>query len=168
VDSTAYVAIAGILAASIVGPALISQLSARQRRAERREDYARQDAVAKAAEEREQRQEAAAHEVAVQAAEAAKLLLAANERVAEQTAEASARTDGKLNQIHELVNSTLTGAMQAELVAREAQAELVRRFQPDQTAEIAALDSTISELRAKLADRAKQTEIADAQVMQGS
>jgi hypothetical protein len=174
VESTAYVAIAGILAASIVGPALLSQLSARQRRAERKEDYARQDAVAAAAEDREQRQEAAAKEVAVQAKEAAELLLAEQrattartDEVARVAAEATARTDGKLNQIHELVNSTLTGAMQSQLVAMEAQLAMIRRWQPDETTEINVLAEAVAELRSKLADRAKQTEVADAQVTRG-
>jgi hypothetical protein len=171
VDSTAGVAVTGIIAASIVGPTLLSVLTARQRRNERREDYARQDAVAAAAEEREARQEAAAREVAVQAAEAAELLLAAQrattartDEVARVAAESAARTDGKLNQIHELVNSTLTGAMQSQLVAMEAQLAMIRRWQPDETGEINVLAEAVAELRAKLADRAKQTEVADAQV----
>jgi hypothetical protein len=146
VDSTAVIALAGIFAASIVGPALISVLTARQRRAERLEDYARQDAVA------------------AQAAQAAELLLAANERVATQTAEASARTDGKLRQIHELVNSTLTGAMQSQLVAMEAQLAMVRRWEPHEEAHIAALEAAVGGLRAKLDDRSRQTTIADAQL----
>lgn len=165
-DSTAVIV---VVAASIVGPTLLSVLTAWQRRTERQEDYARQDAVAKAAEDRESRQEVAAHAVAEQAREtvkkAAELLLAANERVATQSAAASEVINGKLGQIHELVNSTLTGAMQAELVARQAQVELVRRFTPSQTAEIAVLESAVADLQMKLTDRIAQTKIADAQVV---
>ncbi len=130
-----------VAGAGLIGPLLLARLTDRQRRAEKAEDYARQDAVTR-------------------------LLLASNERVATQTEQASEVTNGKLDQIHELVNSTLTGAMEGQLLAVEAQLVMVRRFQPDEAAEIAVLEDTVAELRTKLADRARQTLLADAQVVE--
>jgi hypothetical protein len=156
-NQIAILAISG----TIVGPLLLAVITAWlsriARRADKKEDYARQDAVA-AKLKKEQQQ------VAAQAAQAAKLLLAANERVAAQTAATATVTNGKLDQIHELVNSTLTGAMQSQLVAIEAQLAMIRRFQPGETAEISTLEEQVAELRARLADRAAQTVIADAAI----
>jgi hypothetical protein len=158
--------------AALLGPMLLAHQQSRQRRREkaedaaqrkeeRDEDYARQDAVAERLTRRQ-------NEVAAETAETAALLLDANERVAAQTVETAAVTNGKLDQIHELVNSTLTGAMQAQLVALEAQLAMIRRFQPDATEEITQLEADVIELRGKLADRARQTEIADAQLVAGT
>lgn len=108
------------LLVSVVAPLILSHQTNKARHDERLEDYARQDQVAAKAEIAAQILAQRGDEVATQAAEAAKLLLAANERVSKQNAESSRLTQGKLSEIHTLVNSSLTTAMQGELSAREA------------------------------------------------
>jgi len=175
-------------------------LTGRQVRAGKAQDYERQDAVAlQAAEaakllaERQDAAEAKADEVVRQAAEAArlneerqdaiqkqtaetaKLLLAANERVAEQSAHASEVTNGKLSQIHELVNSNLSAQMSENHEALEQQVALMREIirinrlaglEPSQAVRdaLAAVEARAFELGAQLVDRAKATEIADRKV----
>jgi hypothetical protein len=150
VNDTVLVAAIGAMGI-VVSPLLLAYLTGRQRAKEKIEDWRRQDAVA------------------AQAAEAAALLLAANAdvaRIAKATAEG---VNGKLNQIHELVNSTLTGALEDQLLAREQLLVMMRRDlnrdpDPDAQSAVVAMEAVVAELRSKLADRAKQTEIADAQV----
>jgi hypothetical protein len=155
-----------------LGALATTVLNGRQLRRSKQEDYARQDSVAAAAEERERLQSARQAAVARQAAEAARLLVADNEHRAEVLATANERIDGKLDQIHGLVNSTLTAAMTSELVALKAQLVMTHRVmalehgEPTEaeTTELIELDRRILELTAKLSDRARQTLIADAQV----
>lgn len=148
-----------IVVALIVGvtgvltPALLAYLGGRQRRADKREDWTRQDAVAE------------------QAASAALLLLAANERVANATKS----TNEKLDVIHTLVNSNMTAAMQAELTAVEGQHAVLLEVitlkessgastsEARQTAR--ALAERIQELRATLTDRLEQTRVANLQAV---
>lgn len=116
------------MATGIIAPILISYMDTRARRADKAQDWARQDAVAAQAREAAslllERQEA----VAAQAREAAKLLLASNERTegyavdqlkattagAQETADKldTIKTQGEM--IHKLVNSQLSAAIQAE------------------------------------------------------
>lgn len=143
-------------------PLTVGYLTARAHRQDRREDWVRQDQVAARL---EARQEAAARKTA----EVARLLVQTDKRAA-VTAEA---IDGKLNQIHELVNSTLTGAIEAQLLATEQQVILMRRLTEVDPKEgdrdrIAEIELRVAELRTRLADRATQTVIADAQVTAGS
>lgn len=147
----------GVMAGGIIGPLLLARQINRQRREERLEDYKRQDVVAQRLTDR---QDAAAR----QSAETAKLLLAANERVARDTA----ATNGKLDVIHTLVNSTLSAALQAELDATVRELTWMRRASgtrpgAEERATIEATELRIQELRAVLLDRLEQTRIADAQ-----
>lgn len=148
-----WLAASGILTALIVvvGGWFQSHLTAKQLRESKAQDYARQDAVA------------------AKAAEAAELLLAANERVARQTLEASA----KLDQIHELVNSNLSAQMMEAHAALLQQAVLMREVVALHKASgrnasssameaIHIIESRAAELGAQLNDRAKATRIADA------
>jgi hypothetical protein len=113
------IAVPTVIATSVV-PIFLAILTNGARRAEKIEEYARQDLVtARTQEVAKQAAEAASllaarqDDAAAQAAIAAKLLLAANERVA-----ASAKaTNNKLDTIHTLVNSNMTAAMQSELDA---------------------------------------------------
>jgi hypothetical protein len=166
----------------VAGPLLLAYLTGRQRSRDKREDWARQDAVAaKAQAVADQAKEAAEllrtrqDEVAAQAAEAARLLLAANERVAIQSGEAAAVVNGKLAQIHELVNSNLTAQMEEAHGALTQQLVLMREVvslnqaagrepSPDAIEAITVIEAKVAELHAKLTDRAKATEIADAKV----
>lgn len=153
---------------AMLGPVLLSRSTGRQlrkqqalefslRHQERLEDYARQDAVKQ------------------QAEEAAALLLAANERVASQSAEASEATHRQLQQIHVLVNSNMTAAMRSELDARKAQLTMTlevvdlkekQGMEPtaEALAEIASMRAKIAELESTLGDRIIQTVVADAEL----
>jgi hypothetical protein len=107
----------------IAGPLLLAYLTGRQRSRDKREDWARQDAVA-----------AKADAVADQARKAAELLLAAQkaniertDEVARLAAEAAAQTARKLESIdaqgraiHTLVNQKLTDVTRQALVATTA------------------------------------------------
>jgi hypothetical protein len=140
--------IVGVLA--MLGQAWQRRGEAKIRRAEKLEDWARQDAVAD------------------KAAEAASLLLIENAKVAKATE----ATQGKLDVIHILVNSNMTAAMQSELdatrrdlVSLKEVARLNEEAGRKVSAEaLAVIDETgqrIAKLDAELRDRLKQTQIAD-------
>jgi len=146
------------LVVAVVGPAVLSWLSSRQRRAEKREDWARQDAVA-----------AKVDAAAVKAAEAAELLLAANERVAK----AAADTNSKLDVIHVLVNSKLTETEQrvvdAMTITLKTMKEVVSLKEqlnvtpsPQSLAHIRETEDRIAELERDLCHKLEQTKAADA------
>ena len=137
------------------------------------QDYARQDEVASAAAMRDSQQEERQTAVAEQAAEAARLLIADNAHRAQVLADAGEVVNGKLNQIHELVNAAMTAAMTSEHVALKAQQVAIRRVlalesgpasKQDEEA-LAELGRRIAELGAKLSDRERQTAVADALVV---
>lgn len=133
----------GIVAVGvIVGPLFLAWLTGRQRSAEKREDWARQDAVADKVDA-----------VASQARKAAELLRTRQDEVA-----------GKLNQIHDLVNSNLTTQMEEALAALTQQVVLMREVvdlnraagrEPSRAAieAIGIIEAKVGELHAKLADR---------------
>ncbi len=128
-----------------ITPVSMALITARTARRDKLEDYARQDAVA------------------AKAAEAAKLLIAANVRV-----EASARgTSDKLDAIHSLVNSNMTAAMQAELDATVRELAMMREVielkrtagkepSPESLAAKEMTKTRIAELTAALNDRRTQ------------
>jgi hypothetical protein len=132
------------------------------------QEVARQ--AAKAAElllKRQDESDRSQQEVAKQAAEAARLLLANNERVAET----QEQTNGKLDVIHVLVNSTLTAALQGEMDATVREVTLMKEVlalnraagrEPSVEA-LAAIDvasTKIEDLRMALADRIEATDKA--------
>jgi hypothetical protein len=136
---------------AVVAPALLSVLTSRQRRAERVEDYARQDAVA------------------AKTAEAARLLLAANERVAAQSAEADRATQAKLDQIHSLVDGNLTEAQEREVNAMRVMLASMREVvalsrklglvpAPDSLRQIESTEARIGVLEGNLARKIAQVE----------
>ena len=132
-----------------LGALLTAGLNAWVVRLGKKQDYARQDAVAD------------------QAAEAARLLLEANERVAAQTADALRITEGKLNQIHELVNSNMTASITDQLLANEQLLVALKLLagsnnDPVAAGTIVATQDKIGELRSRLSDRATATRIANA------
>lgn len=135
-----------IVVASLVSPAVLAVITSRIARSNKREDWRRSD------------------EVATQAAEAARLLLVENRKVAAT----AAVTNGKLDVIHTLVNSNMTAAMQAQLAALKAQLVLMDRLAAtgDSSAEeldaVAMVEAQITELEAALHDRLAATEAAAA------
>ena len=169
---------------------LTTSLNAWQIRKGKEQDYERQDAVADQLEKRQdaiQKQAAEAARLleerqdAIQkkAEEAARLLIASNKLVAEQTREASNFTNGKLAQIHELVNSNLTSQMEESHAALTQQLVLMReiiqlhkesgRSVSDKANEaIRVIESRIDQLGSKLYGRAKATQIADSKLEVGS
>lgn len=153
-----------VAALAVAGTSLPVWLNGRQRRLDKREDWARQDAVA-----------ARAEAVAERVAETARVLLVSNEHVAEQAASDAAEVSGKLGQIHELVNSSLTAQMEEAAAALSQQAVLMREVvalnraagrepSPEALDAIATIEARVAELQARLTDRAKSTVIADAQL----
>ena len=142
------------LLATVISPAIMATISnvlmSRQRRFEKKLDWEREDKVAGIA------------------ANAARLLVANNELVAKT----SAVTNGKLDQIHTLVNSNMTAAMKAELEATIEKLKLMRQIVardkadnikvlPEALAAIRSVESKIGELTATLNDRLRQTQLAD-------
>jgi hypothetical protein len=134
------------MATGIGSPFILAWQLHRNSAAVRRADWARQDAVAAKAEE------------------AARLLLAANERVSED----SKITNGKLDVIHELVNSSMTAAMQGEHDAMTRELAMMREVialkkanghapSVETLGTIEATEARIAELNAMLADRSKQS-----------
>jgi len=135
-----------VAVASLAGPILLARSNAKARAKEKTEDWARQDAVA------------------AQAAKAAALLLAENRKVAATAVE----TQGQLRQIHTLVNSNMTAAMQAQLAALKGQLVLMERLaketppSEDEVATFKAIEAQIAELEAALHDRLIATESIEA------
>jgi hypothetical protein len=166
IDSGVEIALI-VAVSSAISPLILSILSNRSRRAEKLEDYARQDAVAAKAEEAAklllERQKATASD----AATVARKLLDANDRVADaaQVAVETAQvTNTKLDLIHTLVNSNMTAAMQSEFDAVVRELAMMREVitlnraagrEPslDTLAAIKSTEDKITELRAALADR---------------
>jgi len=161
VDPVLAVVLAAALSAfaAVVSPLLLSRMGAQQRSQEKAEDYARQDLVADRAKQDSKR----VAEVATQAAEAAKLLLQSNADVAVAAAEAAGTINGKLEQIHDLVNSNMTAAMESELVALQGWLHLLKATDSD-NATAADLAQRVQALTAKINDRFTQTRIADARL----
>lgn len=164
-----------VLFGVVAGPLFLSELNSRQRRREKVEDYARQDKVASQAAEAARLLEERQNVTAARAAEVARKLLESNERVATESAAASAITNGKLAQIHELVNSNLTAQMQEghvslvqqEILMREVirlNREAGREPSTEAIAALAAVQVRINEIASQLQDRASATIIADAQI----
>lgn len=157
--------------AVVAGPVLLAALNARTASSSRREEWARQDEVAKRA----------ADAVATRerdAADAAAKLLASNVEVARIAKATAENVDTKLDVIHVLVNSNLTELLRQQLIANElllvALREIVALHQAngrDPSAEtltaITETENKIAELKLALADRTKATQIADAQLNQG-
>jgi len=159
---------------------MLSWLQGRNTRAERAQDYARQDQVAADLQKRQDEVAEKAAEAAEllataqkasadKAAEAAALLLKSNEKVANTAAKTAQVTSDKLDVIHTLVNSNMTAAMQSELDARRialAQmleiVELKRGNKLEPTKEvleaIGSLKGKINELEAQLKDRLSQSD----------
>jgi hypothetical protein len=99
--------------------------------------------------------------------------------VAEKLDVTSTEQTGQLKQIHTLANSSMTEAMERELSSHKTSlvslTELVEvkkagGKEPSAATEeqISVLRETISELEAKLEDRLKQTERADAQAAEAT
>ena len=165
--------IIGVIVAlgAFLSPLLSATITNRAARRVRMDDYARQDEIALRLSNRQDTSEKNAADVASQAAEAARLLVASNQKqeqlVIVQTA--------KLDQIHTLVNSNLTAAIQdqcdarsATLVLLEAIVETRRAAKlPDNVEMLAQIELNrlkIVELTKQLADRSAQTMAADSKL----
>jgi hypothetical protein len=146
------IALVGLAVASVPSLSTIAMtyFTWRLKRKDRIEDYARQDAVAK------------------QAREAASLLVASNERIAAQNSE----TQGRLKEIHTLVNSNLTNEMRERLVAVAAQVALTKEVQrlnaanglqvdPESAATLINLENVVASLSKSLDERTTATIAAD-------
>jgi hypothetical protein len=159
---------------STLSPLLVAYLTNRHRKAERLQDYARQDAVAAraatVARSLLEQQEA----TAAQATETARRLLEANQQVAD----AAKTANGKLDVIHTLVNSNMTAAMQSELDATTRELAMMNEVvalkkaaghepTPETLAALEATQQRVTELRSSLEERLEQTELAERQIAEG-
>lgn len=160
---------------ALLTTALTTTLNAWQIRKGKDQDYARQDAVAAQAAEAARLLEARQDAIQHKAEEAAQLLLDSNKRVAVQAARAFEITNGKLAQIHELVNSNLTAQMEEAHAALIQQLVLMRevvslnmasgrKASIESMQAISIIERKVAELGAKLNDRAEATKIADSQL----
>jgi Na+-transporting NADH:ubiquinone oxidoreductase subunit NqrC len=153
---------------AILGSSVPVFLNNRAQRAARLEDWARQDQVA-----------ARVEAVAEKAAEVGDQVANRVEAVASKAAEVAAANTSRLDQIHTLVNSNLTAALQRELdatvVMQVALREVValkreRGLEPDPES-LAVLEDTrrrIEQLTRELEYKVKQTEAAAEQRKQAS
>jgi hypothetical protein len=153
-------------------PMLTVMVTSRSRRAEKKQDYDRQDAMearteARAAAAAEKVEEAAAHaeEVAQQARRAAELLQAAQEETIKQAdevarlqAESSLGLGGKLDMIHAFVNSDMTARMRTEIALMREIVGLREEAGSKPSSEALA---AISRLEAEIAERDRQQLLAD-------
>jgi hypothetical protein len=164
--------IAVVLIAAVIGPVLMTLLTGRQRRAEKAEDYKREDLVADRLLKRQEAAEA-------QRQKDARLLLAAQEETIRGTNEVArlakenvTNTDTQLKVIHTLVNSNMTASMRGQLAALRGQYVLMKRvvaadeergqkISPTDLAAMRLVESQARELEAALADRLKAQERAD-------
>jgi len=162
---------------------LTSSLNAWQIRKGKEQDYARQDAVADHLEKRQDEIQIQAEEKArlleehqQKAEEATQILIESNKLVATQAFESTQITYGKLDQIHELVNSSLTSQMEEAHTALAQQLVLMREVialnaaagraaSKEALETIKIIELKVAELASKLSDRAKATEIADKKVV---
>jgi len=147
--------VVAVLIGAVVGPVILNVLNNRARRKDKQEDWKREDMVA------------------AKAAEAAKLLLAANERVASQ----AERANDKLDVIHTLVNSNVTKEMEArlegsrrELAGLREIVELRKASGQEPTEEalatIISTEENVHELENDLADRRRQQTVVEQQQQQ--
>ena len=167
------VAIPTVLTSAIL-PLVLNIVTARARTAEKIADNKRQDELTT-------RTENAAKDVAIQAREAARLLVLNTSKVAEVAKEtgdkivvAAKVTNDKLDVLHTLVNSQYTAALQAELDATMRELVMVhevidlKRAQGQQPSEmsqatIAATEAKIAALHTTLDERAKQAKVVETQ-----
>ncbi len=152
-DTAVWIALlgfAGLIVTAIGAPMLLAHQLNGARLKEKQEDWAREDAVAAKAEE------------------AARLLVASNERAATSSEQAN----NKLDIIHTLVNSNMTSAMEAQLVALQGQLVMMNRLAEiedptiDEAAAIKAVIAQIAELTAALSDRLSATKKVEQQQQQ--
>lgn len=151
---------------AIISPIIMSWLTHRHRRQERADDYARQDLVAQRVANMAQEQRIAATRAANVASE--------QRAVAEVATASRDRQETQLKQIHALVNSAMTAAIEEKLALAKRGLVLLleivnlrQQLQVKPTeealAEIAAAKAQIADLELVLADRSRQAELARAQ-----
>lgn len=135
VSTDQLVALTTLFIASIAAPALLAINTARIADHVKKEDWERQDLVAKQAQEDAKQASEQATDAAKKAATAADLLLNAQAETIRRTDEvalvanqAASTAQIKLDQIHTLVNNEMTVARQAERDAVAASLNLLRRI----------------------------------------
>lgn len=156
IDGTVWLAIIGLVSlvvSSIIAPSVVAVLMRKLSREEKNADAAAAKIVR---DEDHARQDRVAREV---------------REVKETAAIATSGINGKLDVIHTLVNSSMTAAMQSEHDATVRELAMMnevialnraagRAPSKEALAALLSTDSKITELRATLAERAKQTDIA--------
>lgn len=143
---------------------LMAMITQSYRRAERQEDYRREDEVA----ERVRIVSDRAEDVSQKVDRTASDLVQANRSVASTVAETAAQMrhssnqfNTKLDVIHTLVNSTLTAALQGELTAFIGLLALMRNPGAVDNAELLATEHKIMNLKRIIRDRDQQAKLSD-------
>lgn len=155
-----------VAVATVVSPIIVVQQTNKSRRSDKEQEWARLDAVAEKA-------EVTAKKVAAKVEEAADLLRKNNKLVADSVVE----TQGQLKQIHTLVNSDKDALLQSNLAALIAQQVALREIitlkrslnqesDPETAVSMQTVSIRIEEIKAIIADRAKQAELAKQQARQ--
>jgi len=152
------------MVSAITIPIITSIIATMGRKAEKAQDYARQDVVAFQASEAARLLAVKQDEIAAQAREAARLLVESNKKQEAERAVTAAKLEqidatGKV--IHVLVNSNMTVAKRAELAATEAQLVLLRKFSPEDIEAIKIVEDQVAVLRAEMKDRKQQQDVVN-------
>lgn len=149
------------LFASVTAPLLLLYLSARTHRRDRLEDYKRQDQLADEARLSREGVDAVGAEITRQL----EVREAREQEIADKLEHNQAETSGKLDVIHELVNSRMTAALQAELDSVRRELALMRELTalkssqgmgdptPETLAAMIAAEKRIGELISIIEDR---------------
>lgn len=149
------------LIAGVLGPGVLAYITGRQRRDEKREDWARQDAVA-----------AQAAEAAALLLENQTLTLEATEEVARVAQESRVDVSEQLKEIHTLVNSDMTAALAVGLeqmtLLLAAQKDIIElhhlagsALSIERAAELEATELRITEAQKIIAERSEKQRIAE-------
>jgi hypothetical protein len=159
---------------SITAPLYLSHRTEKMHRDDLLEQYRREDLVAK-------RASAVAEALLAQQQQTARDLAAAHadancrtDEVARTAARTNASVNGKLDIIHQLVNSSMSAAMQSELDALETSLVMMKEVidlkrtaghEPTEEAiaAVQAAEAKIREARANIDDRLKQSELIEQQ-----
>jgi hypothetical protein len=162
-----FYGVALALVVSVVAPSVLAIITGWQRRADKQEDYRRQDQVAALAKQANDDAAKKAQDVADQAASAAKLLVDDNKKVATAAIAASTKVQGKLEVIHTLVNSNLTDAIQSNLDSVARELSLLHRLPNPTDADTQAMviaSNKITSMQKVLDTRHKSADMAAQQI----
>ena len=165
------ITVAAVVFSSVTAPLLLSSHQDKLRRQEKDEDYRRQDAVAAKAAEVAVLLQAAQEATTARTEEVARLAALAATETERRLSDLSAQTD----QIHTLVNSSLSTALRNELNAMDAMLVTMKEINvikvkdglPEDPATLGIIEATENrrdQLRTELEHRDAQTALAEVEL----